>query len=360
MDAALCNHGLPPMASLTEFLTNSHRDIIFLNPNVRYSEWEVGSNREEILQGFKTAPSVSCAGLPGPTALAEDALELLNLAAKKHNVSPFNMVGCYSIDAWYNYDLNDVRTIISSWHLERSNISIFFLSWTGFGFHRMKMENVPISRKQLALFPYSRDVLRNASAFFKSITNKRNVIGVHIRAERLGEKKEFLLPDTDRYGYTLFDYCIEQVHLKATQLANTHSADIIYLSDIGQEGTSTCDNYECPGFMWSTKSFVKYNIEPSRYNTKRFHGYYSTAFTASVEKSSLLFADYLVVVGGGAFQYDLERRFLMSHSPDHVYHCCYQYSWEGWDNGYRGQKKGCVTAQELISNCQHYDKEKCE
>ena len=70
-------------------------------------------------------------------------------------------------------------------------------------------------------------------------SNKRNVIGVHIRAERLGEKKEFLLPDTDRYGYTLFDWCIEQVHLKATQLANTYSADIIYLSDIGQEGTRT-------------------------------------------------------------------------------------------------------------------------
>ena len=162
MEAALCNHGLPPMASLTELLTHSHRDI---NPNVRYSEWEVGSNREEILQGFKTSPSVSCTGLPGPTALAEDALELLNLAAKKHNVSSFNMVGCYSIDAWYKYDLNDVRTIISSWHLERSNISILFLSWTGFGFRRMKMENVPISRKQRALFPYSRDVLRNASAF---------------------------------------------------------------------------------------------------------------------------------------------------------------------------------------------------
>ena len=91
MEAALCNHGLPLMASLTEFLTHSHGDI---NPNVRYSEWEVGSNREEILQGFKTSPSVSCTGLPGPTALAEDALELLNLAAKKNNVSSFNMVGC--------------------------------------------------------------------------------------------------------------------------------------------------------------------------------------------------------------------------------------------------------------------------
>ena len=225
---------------------------------------------------------MSCAGLPGPTALAEDALELLNLAAKKHNVSPSNMVGCYSVDAWYDYD---VCTIISSWHLERSNISIFFLSWTGFGFRRMKMETVPISRKQLALFLHSRGVLRNASAIFKSITNKSNVIGVHIRAERLGEKTGFLLPDTNCYGYNLFDWCIEQVYLKATQLANTHRADIIYLSDIGQEGTSTCDN-ECPGFMWSTKSFLKYNIEPSRYNTKRFHGYYSTAFTASVEKSS--------------------------------------------------------------------------
>ena len=30
MEAALCNHGLPPMASLIEFLTNSHIEIIFL------------------------------------------------------------------------------------------------------------------------------------------------------------------------------------------------------------------------------------------------------------------------------------------------------------------------------------------
>lgn len=321
----LCKHGIPPLLSYSNFLSNSNKQVILIHllydgfDLPRFNKLKLSRKKLTALLRKKGGRIADCSQIKYINKIGSMLLK---------NINQFNLLGSsrppFKI---HHYCCINASHPTYSWEVakechipENEDVTVVFTDWKGVspqkGFRVFAPESkgVDLPNPSRDVYPYSQSIIRNASAFLYSITGGSEFIGVHLRTEKLGEVNAKV------NGY--FDFCLNSTHSTISRiLAGQNSTlKVLYIADIGPFGSSSCKR-NCLSRKLIGATFDKYGIEITHYYPENFGGITDSGFVATVEQEALSKAKMLLLVGSGSFQSQLIARYRHSRQNQlHPFH----------------------------------------
>lgn len=302
-------YGHPPLAGLSEFLSNADRRVLFIhfiymivyNPPGQTTFVGSGTSKEELRRLFKQGPIINCTGVKYMMKIERDTLKSLNNETHAFQLPPFQATHHHCcVNASLQTSIHHIlQTCGYSMH---ENYTLVIPYWRGtaphdpkhlrthvFGFH--EIDNPFTLHKQL--YPVSSHVHHAVDAFLRRHTNGSDFIGFHIRSERLGHV-ENVRPGT-------FASCLKVAMKKLKEIRGNYTGlSLISLSDTGHFGSQTC--HKCLGQSLAKAGLLKYNLTLTPFQPEMYRNFDDAGFVAQVEGEVLSRAVYLIMAGGGSFQ----------------------------------------------------------
>ena len=193
--------------------------------------------------------------------------------------------------------LPEVTLVLSQWRRVVQTKSHFFFTDPEYGDHKKYCQLSDLSPTSF--------IIDTAHQFFQSLSLKRPFIGIHLRTEKLQEKRITL------------DECMRQLNMSLFMAKDKYSIQqdsVIMIYDIREHGSNSVDKKR-RDFAQDTVARIKQltnvtivEFKPTAMNITGFSG-----LVPLVEKEFLASADVLVAIGGGGFQGMIKKRFSELH-----------------------------------------------
>ena len=247
--------------------------------------------------------------------------------------SPFAVKACYCVNASHEVHPDKLSEFIGI--QGDSEASVVFNNWRGIcesdttratakGSDRKKgrlfvsgYKKAAVPRGGTVTLPYSVHVRRNASNFIHSLNVEAEFAVVHLRTERLGERDERI------NGY--FAQCWAEVMriLQADILPKHPNITVLYFTDYGLLGSSSCLRKNCRGARIANATLAKNGLKATRFDPAKFNAVSDSGFVALVEQSVMALSQYLLLVGGGSFEMQILQQFKSQPTAKRGYSVCW-------------------------------------
>lgn len=321
MDLLGCSYNLPRAANFKDFLRNGSRQLTVLHFVHDTESREVpvlgGQDGRVLKSRLQKEHVFECSKSPPIQGLIVSILNSLNSETQQGTSAPFILGKYYCINASIHTSPADLarKSGFEKW---TTDASIFVLNWRGLrvsdvvlksakGHHknnRLPLTNLthgwhptPITN----YFKHSDLVSQTVDHFMADLSlSPKSFIGIHIRSEKLGIR-ESRIPN-----YTVD--CLTKAIKVRNRLAKQHGGkDTMIFMDYGKYGSDSCE--DCKGAR-TTKNFLStYGMLTTQFNPTQHNAMVDSGFVAAVEMDTLATANYLILVGGGAFQKQLGISF---------------------------------------------------
>ena len=310
---------LPPLVSFEEFMMNANRQIILLHINFSNAPPKSFFKGQNYINCEKFRP-VKSAGLK--------LLKTLNIESKRRKLTPFKIGTACCLNHMHVIDTPMV--IAEGCGFSRTdNITIIFTVWRGYSnirtkYFRLITTKSPMFRQPSPVrvaFPLDQGIINNASAFVNDIlcNNSGEFAAIHLRTAKLAMKKG---------GEQLFQSCLETAQSLLKNLNETLLSTctckrncLRYFVDYGEFGSHSFRIKT--GKSISENILNKRQIEPVHYDPRKYGGKLDQGYVASVEQLAIAHSNVLILVGGGSFQVQMQKRFIQVGHGSMVYRVCY-------------------------------------
>ncbi len=245
-------------------------------------------------------------------------IERVNRISKVATVS-YRTVKCCCISAFEptSQKMITEKCGISDLH---ENHTILIKGWRGISStrdHRLILPEIALHKNltENILYPFSHSVKECAVRFLRSFSKDKLKMLIHFRSENLVGDRGFYIR------------CMREIIETKNSILSSSSRpyDIIYMSDIGKYGSSSCRHKNCLKLM--NEAMKEHNFTMSSFDPRIFGGLDNSMFVAAVEQEMMSMADELILVTGSGFHAQLIRRYLAKHDSDpqfrmHVHNLC--------------------------------------
>ena len=328
LDSILREHGLHSMSDLDPMLRHGDRRLIFLHfvSSKPVKEYKISSpaTKSFLANAFQKNSVVNCSSQPELIQLSRLVTSNLNSRLEKLTESrtkPFHPHQYYCINMNYTLTPESLATTVG---IGKGNVSIVVINWRGTssggvvhssarGSHasnRIAMKDGCFENKPHTPFTvqFSPSVLRAADGFMQTLgLVDQQFMVVHLRSEKLTIRQ-------GRFPRLLQNCVIEGLQMRDDILDRERrgrgegGVRVLYFSDIGPFGSETCRN--CKAVEQVKRLFEKYRIEMTHFSPAQFDLPQDGGFVAAVEMTVMSRASHVILIGGGAFQGQVEVRYL--------------------------------------------------
>lgn len=332
LDSVLRENGLHSMTGLEDFLRFGDRKLVFLHfisvkPAREYKILSRGTNLF-LTSAFQKTGVVNCAGQPELIHLSRLVASNLNSRfknltgyAQQMNPEPFHTHQYYCLNMSRGFTPGSLASNIS---LKQGNVSIVVINWRGTsngGVVRASAKGIHLSNriiirdrclnnshsKPLGIL-FSRNVLSSSERFKRELGVLNNqYIVVHIRSEKMFLRQA-------RFPRLLHNCVHEGLEVRDKLLSESVGEEVLYFGDIGPFGTETCKN--CRAIGQFKRVLTKYKVELTHFYPSQYNLLADNGFVAAVEMTLMSHASHLILIGGGAFQSQLQLQFDEYHSSN--------------------------------------------
>ncbi len=306
-----CIDGFKTLCEFDRFIKHANRDVIILHfifpkeaREFAVTQGAVGNELKIKLQHNNT---FECSNYPTITFIKEDIMKSLNREALSHSTGEFRLFKYWCINAILKTTPEDMAERMGLLHNDKT---VLILNWRGLRTSLSPFQSAKglhIAQRQFITLPdtannhvkkiyHPSDNIRvMSSQFVQTVTQGGNgFIAVHIRSEKLGQR-----------GARIPNYintCID----KATELKNdiiktlSGSISTLFFTDYGPFGSDSCRN--CKGAKIVQSLFHQYGIKPTSFDPVEYGIPSDSGYVSLVEMNALTQSQYLILVGGGAYQ----------------------------------------------------------
>lgn len=325
LDSVLRQSGLRSTTSLEELLRYGGRNLLFLHliSTKPAREYKIKSHTTNIFlkSVLGTSATVDCKDQPELVKLSQLIASNLNSRLKNLPLEATSSPQPFTVHRYLC--INMTHGLISS-SLESDirhnpgNITLVVINWRGTtntSFIKYSAKGAHVSKKtimhercldkgspKLHHIRFSQKVL-SASEIFKQelgIVDERFMV-VHIRTEKMILRQY-------RFPRLLQNCIIESLEARDEFLSwHKEKIKVIYFDDTGPFGSQTCKN--CKGSDEYQSTLEKYQLKVSHFVPSHYNYPLDSGFVAAVEMNVMSHASHLILVGGGAFQNQLQVRY---------------------------------------------------
>ena len=317
LNTIMCDHGLPHLVSLQQFIDNSAELVIvvhfihyFSNPN----DINVPTNiKGRIIAQFNSSPVIDCAMLLKQYVYKiSDLLHQESDGKRDHVIKQY-----YCVDATKFISTERLGEMIGISELEE--FTVIVVDWHGYSKRSMVYNSAtgPHVNKRATLgtsyngpsfaavtLPHSDRVINATDRYLQHVKITKPFIAVHIRSEKIGQVQ------VTHRGY--LQSCMKQMLQLLEQLKQQHDINnIVICIDVGETGSDSCVN--CRSGSTTLQILHDHNLEVTHFDPAVINETYDKGFIALVEMNILSHGDHLIVVGGGSFQNQTVHNFILNH-----------------------------------------------
>ena len=318
LNTIMCDHGLPHLISLQQFIDNSAELVIVVhfihyisNPN----DINVPANiKGRIIAQFNSSPVVDCGVLLKQHLYRiSDLLHQETGGKRDHVIKHY-----YCVDATKLISTEKLGKMIGITQLEE--FTVIVVDWHGYSKRSMvyKAATGPHINKRATLstsyngpsfaavtLPHSHKVISATDRYLQHVKITKPFIAVHIRSEKMGQVQ------VKHKGY--LQSCMKQTLQLIEQLKQQYDiSNIVICIDTGEAGSDSCVN--CRSGSTTLQILRDHNLEVTHFDPAAINETYDKGFIALVEMNILSHGDHLIVVGGGSFQNQTVQNFILNHS----------------------------------------------
>ena len=287
LDRKLAEYSMPPIASFDEFIAKASRNVILVRIDYRRPKLHV-----EKCKGSKYFDISS-------------SLSLLNKESTKRGYSNFHLYDCCQIHGQHPTHPVDIAKGCGLDRLDE--YTVITPEWRGITHvlnYRLltpNLSDINHPNYDYDIYPHSKEVISNATAFIKESTGGEDFIAIHYRLE------SFVI----RHNSRLTDHCLRYVP-EVTRQIQAHYPHVKHLLIFGDEEIS------------QARADGRFQIkeEVSQFPRGSFGSIFDRGFAAQVEQNVMSRAKVLITAGCGSFQAETVSRFF--REPGHIkrYHVC--------------------------------------
>ena len=183
-------------------------------------------------------------------------------------------------------------------------------------------------RCHLYSLPRTQWITDAANEFRNSLNLSGNVIGVHLRIEKLA------MDDAKQHGH--LDSCLNKTHAVAQALLKTYNltfstSNVVVVHDRGKYGSQGCE-IEPLSVCDEARDRVlqklnSWGLEVMAYDPASFKKPHHSGFVSIIEKEFLAGTEHLIVVGGGGYQTSARTLFAEKHNnSEPIYRVCQRFT----------------------------------
>ena len=328
MDSVLRERGLHSMSTLQDMLRYGDRGLIFLHfvseKPVHEYLFKSSSTRNFLTSAFQKTGIVDCSNQP--ELIEFSRLVSSNLNSKLENLTRvdtnhFHLHKYYCINMTHGLTPSELALRAG---LGNDNISVIVVNWRGLsnGNEVHSSKGVHLSNrfvvfdnekctghKHLKTFhlEFSQVVQDASKRFMDELrVEDQQFMVVHFRSEKLAFRQyrfPRFMPNCVYEGLQMRDKVLNEVGVTG----GGRGLKVLYFGDIGPYGSETCKN--CKAIPEMERLLDKYQIELSRFSPSDYNLPQDRGFVATVEMAVMSRASHMILLGGGAFQLQLQVRF---------------------------------------------------
>ena len=315
LNTIICNHGLPHLVSLQQFIESSAESVIIVhfihyidNPN----DINVPANiKGRIIAQFNSSPVVDCG-----TLLEQYKQKIVTLLHQETDGSRDHVIKrYYCVDATKLIstvklgemigisELDEFTIVVVDWH-GYSKRSMVYNSANGPHINKRATLNTSYNGPSFAgvTLPHSQRVIKAANSYLQHIT--KPFIAVHIRSEKVGQVQ------ATHKGYLAS--CMNKMLDLLQQLKQLHNiSNVIICIDAGETGSDSCVN--CRSGSKTLQILYDHHLNVTHFDPTTINETQDKGFIALVEMNMLSHGEHLIVVGGGSFQNQTLQNFKHYH-----------------------------------------------
>ena len=287
LNRKLAEYSMPPIASFDEFVVKAGRNITLVRIDYQKPKLHI-----EQCEGRTDSQFIS-------------ALSLLNEESSRRGYSNFSLHNCCQVHG--QHPTNPVN-IAKGCSLDRlDEYTVIVPEWRGFTqvlnyrLFTPNLSNTSHPNPTYDIYPHSKEVLGNATAFINESTRGEGFIALHYRLEA------FLI----RKNSGLTDHCLKYVP-NATQQIQADYPHLKHLLIFGDEEISQA----------RADGRFQMKEEVSHFPRGRFGSIDDRGFAAQVEQNVMSRAKVLITAGCGSFQEETVSRFNGELGHIKWYHVC--------------------------------------
>ena len=328
MESVLKERGLQSMSTLEQMLRYGDRKLVFLHfisikPAHEYSI-KTESTRNFLTNAFKRTGIVDCSN-------QQELLNLARLVSSNLNSIlshlQLNRDGEFYAQKYFCINMTSGLTpseLATQIELGSGNVSIIVVNWRGLsngsksvhsskGIHPSNRLVIVNDRectghKHLKTFnlEFSQTILDAGKRFMEELAMAdQQFIVVHFRSEKLSFRQTRFprfMPNCVFEGIQMRDKILNEVGV-----VNGRSLRVLYFGDIGPYGSETCKR--CKSVNEMKRLLEKYQIELTHFSPSKYNLPLDRGLVAAVEMSVMSHASHMILIGGGAYQTQLQVRF---------------------------------------------------
>ena len=316
LNSIICDHGLPHLVSLRQFIKSSAESVIIVhfihyidNPN----DINVPANiKGRIIAQFNSSPVVDCG-----TLLEQYKQRIITLLHQETEGRSNHVIKhYYCVDATKLISTVKLGEMIGINELEE--FTMIVVDWHGYSKRAMvyNSANGPHINKRATLdtsyngpsfaavtLPHSKRVINASNSYLQHITTP--FIAVHIRSEKVGQVQ------ATHKGYLAS--CMNKMLDLLQQLKQLHNiSNVVICIDAGEMGSDSCVN--CRGGSKTLQILYNHNLKVTHFDPATINETQDKGFIALVEMNMLSRGEHLIVVGGGSFQNQTQQNFKHYHN----------------------------------------------
>ena len=324
-----CIDGFKTLCEFDRFIKHANRDVIILHfifpKEAREFGVTQGAVGSELKMKLRHNRTFKCSNYPRITFIKEDIMKSLNREALSHSTGEFRLFKYWCINATLKTTPEDMAGRVGLLHNDKT---VLILNWRGIRTSSSPFQSAKglhIAQRQFITLPDtdnhvkkiyhpSDDIRAMSSRFIHTITRGGNrFIAVHIRSEKLGQR-----------GARIPNYintCIDKANELKDDIIKTLSGSVsaLFFTDYGPYGSDSCRN--CKGAKIVQSLFYQNGIKPASFDPVEYGAPSDSGYVSLVEMNALTRSQYLILVGGGAYQ----RQMTMQIGKDvrKVYSVCW-------------------------------------
>ena len=301
------------IASYNDFIKYAKREIILvyiLFEGMRPGRTEAEVEEYTTLQ--RTNKIVNCTGIKYIQTNSDMFTRMINSKIPA-NFSKFTVTHCCCINNSDSGFMDRGKLMEGCSIPPTGNITVVFYHWKGITNDRSKHFRLYLPEAHFKVaphplvntYPFTDSIISNATAFIESITDKKNFIGLHIRAEKMLYDKGI----QHYHNLASRNYFLERCfNLTESLLSRSNLSMIFTFTDMGKYGSRSLRwNSSDRDILYTMLS--QRGIKVHHYDPFKFNGMDDSGFVAAVEQEVLSRSKKLITIGGGSFQRQLAVRF---------------------------------------------------
>lgn len=322
LNTIICDHGLPHLVSMQEFIGNSAELVIvvhyvhyYANPNDLNVPADV---KDDIATQFNIKPVIDCRSLLDRYVNKISYLLQQETEYKRHHM----IKHYYCVDATKLISTEKLARMIGITELDEFTVVV--VDWHGYSKNSMVYHSAkgPHVNKRATLItsykgpsfaavtlPHSQRVMNATKQFllYSKITDP--FIAVHIRSEKIGHVQQ------THKGYA--SSCMKEMLELIEQLKKQYDiSNVVICTDFGEGASDTC--VKCRGGSEISHFLHDHHLNIIRFDPTTIGEIHDSGFIAFVDMNVLSRGYHLIAVGGGSFQNQTMQNFIHYHSINYT------------------------------------------